>query len=80
MELTINDSSLKESLSKEHPFIKAEVVYVIKNEMVTNCNDIVERRLGLSLRDKAAAEVGESWVNNVILEERINSKTLANVA
>ena len=64
--LTNADPTLKELLVLGHPFIKAEVKYVIAHEMATNSNDILERRLGLSLRDEEAANKILSWVENQI--------------
>ena len=62
LEATNTNTSLKELLVLGHPFIKAEVIYVIENEMAINSNDILERRLGLSLRDEEAADKIVGWV------------------
>lgn len=72
LKLTKNDSSLKEVLITGQPFIKAEVIYCIENEMATNSTDILERRLGLSLIDKKASETIEGWINSVIREEHLS--------
>jgi glycerol-3-phosphate dehydrogenase len=66
LELTIDDSSLKSLLVAEHPFIKAEVVYAVKYEMACTADDILERRLGLKLRDEKAALKALSFVEEVL--------------
>jgi glycerol-3-phosphate dehydrogenase len=68
LQLTDEDQSLKGLLSEAHPFIKAEVVYTIKEEMATNSADVLERRLGLSLRDAKASKAIESWVNSLFIK------------
>ncbi len=70
VKLIEQDPSLAELLCNEQPFIKAEVIYSIHAEMATNSDDILERRLGLSLRDKKAAENSESWINSVLIKNR----------
>jgi glycerol-3-phosphate dehydrogenase len=79
LKLTANDSSLKELLSNEHPFIKAEVIYTIEEEMATNCTDVLERRLGLSLRDEKAAEHSEEWINSVFMKKKSTLRLVANL-
>jgi len=74
--LTANDASLKDLLSPQHPFIKAEILYAIKEEMATNSTDVLERRLGLSLRDEKAAAVIE---NLVFMENYSKLRIVANV-
>jgi len=77
--LTANDASLKDLLSPQHPFIKAEILYAIKEEMATNSTDVLERRLGLSLRDEKAAAVIENFVNSVFMENYSKLRIVANV-
>jgi glycerol-3-phosphate dehydrogenase len=62
MQLTDNQEDLKELLSPEHPFIKAEVLYAIQEEMAATVDDVLERRLGLKLRDEEASKAVEPYV------------------
>ena len=66
MQLTDNQLELKELLSSNHPFIKAEVVYAIQEEMATTVDDVLERRLGLKLRDEGASKAVEPYVERVL--------------
>jgi glycerol-3-phosphate dehydrogenase len=66
--LTQNQASLKALLVDNHPFIKAEVAYAIEQEMAVKATDILERRLGLALRDKKASQQAEAFVNQLLLE------------
>ena len=70
LELTENDENLKELLIENHPFIKAEVVYTINQEMAVNATDVLERRLGLKLRDEKASKIAEKYVNELLEIER----------
>jgi len=79
LKLTVNDPSLKKQLSKEHPFIKAEIVYAIKEEMATNSNDILERRLGLSLRDEKAANAVTELVNSLFMKYQEDLKIVSEI-
>lgn len=78
LKLTADDSSWKELLCTGHPFIKAEVIYSIKTEMATNSNDILERRLGLSLRDRKAADSIEEWVASLFIKNNSTLRIVAN--
>lgn len=66
LELTKEDSSLIELLVENHPFIKAEVTYAINQEMAVTTTDVLERRLGLKLRDEKASQRAEVYVNEVL--------------
>lgn len=66
LQLTENEVYLKELLVPNHPFIKAEVIYAIHQEMAVNATDILERRLGLKLRDERAAKQAEGFVNEML--------------
>ena len=66
LQLTDNQPNLKELLSQNHPFIKAEIVYVIQEEMATTVDDVLERRLGLKLRDEVASKSVEPYVEGVL--------------
>ncbi|MEA5458266.1 FAD-dependent oxidoreductase [Arcicella sp. LKC2W] len=68
LQLTENEPVLKELLNPEHPFIKAEIKYVIQSEMAQTIDDVLERRLGLRLRDEAASKAVEPYVKEVLLE------------
>jgi len=69
MQLTDNQADLKELLSPNHPFIKAEVVYAIQEEMATTIDDVLERRLGLKLRDEVASKAVEPYVEGILKEK-----------
>ena len=67
MQLTDNQSDLKELLSPNHPFIKAEVLYAVQEEMATTVDDVLERRLGLKLRDETASKIVEPYVEGILV-------------
>ncbi|MCF0048891.1 FAD-dependent oxidoreductase [Dyadobacter sp. LJ53] len=50
-DLTEQDISLKERLSDSYPYIKAEVVYAVRNEMVITPRDFLARRVRLEITD-----------------------------
>lgn len=79
LKLTADDASLKDLLSAEHPFIKAEVLYTIKEEMATTNTDVLERRLGLSLRDSKAAKAAEDTVNTILMNTNSPLRKVANL-
>jgi glycerol-3-phosphate dehydrogenase len=66
LQLTQNQPDLKILLSPEHPFIKAEVLYAIQTEMAQTVDDVLERRLGLRLRDEKASKSVEPYVQEVL--------------
>jgi len=65
MQLAENQVELKELLVPNHPFIKAEVLYAIQEEMAMTIDDVLERRLGLKLRDEAASKSVEPYVKGI---------------
>ena len=71
MQLTDNQINLKELLAPNHPFIKAEVLYAIHEEMATTIDDVLERRLGLKLRDEVASKAVEPYVEEILLMNKI---------
>ncbi len=71
MQLTDNQINLKELLAPNHPFIKAEVLYAIHEEMATTIDDVLERRLGLKLRDEVASKAVEPYVEEILLMNNI---------
>jgi glycerol-3-phosphate dehydrogenase len=66
LQLTDNQLDLKELLAPNHPFIKAEVVYAVQEEMATTIDDVLERRLGLKLRDEIASKAVEPYVQAIL--------------
>ncbi len=57
LELIRKDSSLKEKILEENDFIKAEIIYILKYELVTHLIDVFCRRTEMSLwikHDKAS--------------------------
>jgi glycerol-3-phosphate dehydrogenase len=66
LQLTDNQQDLKELMTPNHPFIKAEVVYAVKEEMATTVDDVLERRLGLKLRDAEASKAVEPYVEEIL--------------
>lgn len=49
--LTVNRPELGQRLLEKHPFIKAEVVYTVRNEMVVTPRDFLARRIRLEITD-----------------------------
>lgn len=66
LSLTHEDHSLLELLVEGHPFIKAEVLYAIQEEMACSVDDVLVRRLGLALRDATAAQQARVFVAKVL--------------
>jgi glycerol-3-phosphate dehydrogenase len=66
LELSQENVTLKELLVENYPFIKAEVVYAINQEMAVTATDVLERRLGLKIRDAKASQRAEGYVNEVL--------------
>ncbi|MCE7065866.1 glycerol-3-phosphate dehydrogenase/oxidase [Dyadobacter sp. CY326] len=50
-ELTTNNVSLKERLVSKLPYIQAEVIYTVRNEMVIKPRDFLARRIRLEITD-----------------------------
>jgi glycerol-3-phosphate dehydrogenase len=70
LQLTQNHEDLKQLLHPNHPFIKAEVLYVVQEEMATTLDDVLERRLGLKLRDTEASKSVEGFVAEILKENK----------
>lgn len=49
--LTLNEPLLKEKLSEHYPYIKAEVVHAVRNEMAVTPRDFLARRIRLEITD-----------------------------
>lgn len=49
--LTLNDPALKQRLSSRYPYMKAEVIYGIQQEMVVTPRDFLARRIRLEITD-----------------------------
>lgn len=56
LEKTISNPELKNNLTENQPYIKAEIPFVIEQEMASNPEDVV-RRLGVKFIDEKAAEI-----------------------
>lgn len=50
-ELIQNDPTLKEKLSPKYPYIKAEVIYTVRHEMVITPRDFLARRIRMEITD-----------------------------
>ncbi|MCF0073805.1 FAD-dependent oxidoreductase [Dyadobacter sp. CY261] len=50
-ELVVDDPLLKERLSPSNPYIRAEVVYTVRNEMAVTPRDFLARRIRLEITD-----------------------------
>ncbi|MFT4031353.1 MAG: FAD-dependent oxidoreductase [Siphonobacter sp.] len=61
--------SLKARLSPTHPFIEAEAVFTIRQEMACTANDILYRRLGLGLIDAQATLLAQPKINQLLQAE-----------
>lgn len=68
LQLGKTDATLFEILSENHPFIKAEIKYTILNEMATNIDDIMYRRLGLGFRDHSAIDNCKKFIEQCFSE------------
>lgn len=66
LKLTKNRKELLTLIVEGHPFIKAEVLYNIQNEMACTVDDILDRRLGLRLRDAKAAKEAETFITETL--------------
>ncbi|GCE27469.1 glycerol-3-phosphate dehydrogenase [Dictyobacter alpinus] len=62
MDLIEQDTSLKEQLISDLPYIKAEVIYACRYEMAMKPSDILERRTSIVLEDR---ERGQGVVEEV---------------
>jgi glycerol-3-phosphate dehydrogenase len=49
--LTVNEPLLKEKLSERYPYIKAEVVHAVRNEMAVTPRDFLARRIRFEITD-----------------------------
>jgi len=49
--LTMSNQELKERLNPKYPYIKAEVVYTVREEMVITLRDFLARRIRLEITD-----------------------------
>lgn len=50
-DLTVGESNLKERLSASYPYIQAEIIYTVRNEMVVTPRDFLARRIRLEITD-----------------------------
>lgn len=63
------DKSLNEKLHPAHPFIKAEVIFGIRNEMAQTIEDVLARRTRLLFLDATAAMESASTVAKLMANE-----------
>ncbi len=56
LDLVIKDPSLAKPLSSGHPYVMAQVAYAVKFESAVCLDDILSRRIRLTITDQAAAE------------------------
>jgi glycerol-3-phosphate dehydrogenase len=68
-----NMDFLKERIVADYPFIKAEVLYNVQEEMACTVEDIVVRRLGLMFLDEKAAKLAEPIVEELLLGYKLGS-------
>lgn len=69
LQLTDNKPFLKEKISKNYPFIKAEVIYTIREEMVCKLRDFFARRIRFELLDWSAVYDSIEVVAELMAEE-----------
>jgi glycerol-3-phosphate dehydrogenase len=67
--LTAHDASLKERIVPAHCFIKAEVIYTVRNEMVETPRDFLARRTRLEIIDWKATLAALYVVAGLMAEE-----------
>jgi glycerol-3-phosphate dehydrogenase len=68
LKITDNHPELKALIHPNHPFIKAEIVYVIQEEMAMTTKDVLNRRLGFALRDAKAAKESEAMIESFLAQ------------
>lgn len=66
LEITVSQPNLKERFDPNQPFIKAEIPYVIENEMAITTEDVV-RRMGVKFVDAKLAEIVMEEAKNYFL-------------
>lgn len=69
LELAIDDPSLREPISAAHPYILAQVVYAVRHESAQTLDDVLARRVRLSITDKQAALAAAETVSRLMAAE-----------
>ena len=67
--LAMEDPAMSERIVPEQPFIKAEVVYAVRHEMVLEIRDFLSRRIRLELSDIRACAAAAPEVARIMAAE-----------
>jgi glycerol-3-phosphate dehydrogenase len=63
------DPRLADKISPDHPYIFAQVVYAARHEMARTVDDVLSRRIRLSITDRAAAVKAAERVSSIVAAE-----------
>lgn len=69
LRLVIDDQSLGQLISSEHPYILAQVVYAVRAEAARTIEDVLSRRIRLTITDRQAALESAEPVSHVMAAE-----------
>lgn len=78
LQLSTNNQSLKERIHSKYPFIKAEVIYTVREEMACSLRDFFARRTRLELMDWKATFESIEIVAELMAIELIWTETQKN--
>ena len=67
--LVRGDRKLREPIHPEHPAIAAEVVQIIRREMVVTAEDVLARRLRLSTETSDSGQAALAYVRSLLEQE-----------
>ena len=67
--LVADDASLAEPISGSHSYIMAQVVYAVRSEAARTLDDVLSRRIRLSITDRAGALECAQSVSRLIAAE-----------
>lgn len=56
LDLVIKDPTLAKLLSPDHPYVLAQVAYAVKHESAVTLDDVLSRRIRLTITDRKAAD------------------------
>lgn len=60
---------LRQLIAADHPYILAQVIYAVREEAARTIDDVLSRRIRLSITDKRAARAAADNVSRVMAEE-----------
>lgn len=68
-QLIADDQSLFEPVAAGHPYVMAQVVFAVREEAARTIDDVLSRRIRLTITDKAAAAEAAEAVSRVMARE-----------